>query len=179
MSGSRHLWARFWRATRLALAFWRRSIQARVVVMTVLMSIIVVTCVGWILMGQTRQGLLDHRVSVVLGEVDAETTDARTRLAAASGTEVNATSQQSDLVEPIIERGQSRGYGVVLAGPEGEDLPLAQGGGEYTSGLELSSVPITLEAHFDGFAARAHQQENEEGESAPHGARVCSRTRLD
>lgn len=151
----RSLWLRSLRArvlpeVRRAFTFWRRSIQARVVISTVVLSAVIVSIVGWILLQQTRQGLLEHRVDVVLGEVDAELSDARDRLAAASGTEVNASRQQRDLVDPIIERGLSRDYSVVLAGPEGEDLPLRGGGGEYTSGLDLVSVPETLEAHFDG-----------------------------
>lgn len=146
----RDLLARVKPGVRRAFTFWRRSIQARVVISTVVLSAVIVSIVGWILLQQTRQGLLEHRVDVVLGEVEAELGDARDRLAAASGTEVNASRQQRDLVDPIIERGLSRDYSVVLAGPEGEDLPLRGGGGEYTSGLDLVSVPESLEAHFDG-----------------------------
>lgn len=146
----RDLWTRLSPAVRRALTFWRRSIQARVVASTVLLSALVVSAVGWILLQQVRQGLLEHRVDVVLGEVDAEMGDARDRLEAASGREVNVGRQQRDLVDPIIDRGSSRGYSVVLAGPEGEDIPLREGGGEYTSGLDLVSVPEDMEAHFDG-----------------------------
>ncbi|NYI43578.1 two-component system sensor histidine kinase MtrB [Nocardioides aromaticivorans] len=146
----RDLWTRLSPAVRRALTFWRRSIQARVVASTVVLSALVVSAVGWILLQQVRQGLLEHRVDVVLGEVDAEMGDARDRLEAASGREVNVGRQQRDLVDPIIDRGASRGYSVVLAGPEGEDIPLREGGGEYTSGLDLVSVPEDMEAHFDG-----------------------------
>lgn len=146
----RDLWARLSPAVRRALTFWRRSIQARVVASTVVLSALVVSAVGWILLQQVRQGLLEHRVDVVLGEVDNEMGDARDRLEAASGREVNVGRQQRDLVDPIIDRGSSRGYSVVLAGPEGEDIPLREGGGEYTSGLDLVSIPEDLEAHFDG-----------------------------
>ncbi len=116
---------------------------------TVVLSAVVVSGVGWILLQQTRDGLLRHRSEVVLGEVDAEVADAQDRLEAASGREVNASQQQRDLVDPIIERGASRGYAVVLAGPEGEDPALRTGGGEYTSGLDLVSIPTSLEEHFD------------------------------
>ncbi|WP_408896318.1 MtrAB system histidine kinase MtrB [Nocardioides sp. R1-1] len=150
LDGLRACWA--WVAPRLrrGLTFWRRSIQARVVVSTVVLSAVVISGVGWILLQQTRDGLLRHRVELVLGEVDAEVTDAEVRLEAASGREVNASGQQQrDLVDPIIERGDSRGYAVVLAGPEGADRPLRTGGGEYTSGLDLVSIPASLEEHFD------------------------------
>lgn len=134
---------------RWALTFWRRSIQARVVVSTLLLSAIVISAVGWLLLQQTRDGLLRHRAEVVVGEVDAEVADTRDRLSAASGTEVNASVQRADLIDPIIDAGESRGYYVVLGGPEGADNELADGGAHRTSGLELSSVPRQLEAHFD------------------------------
>lgn len=135
---------------RRALTFWRRSIQARVVVSTVLLSALVVSAVGWLLLQQTRDGLVRHRVDVVLSEVDAEMVATQGRLSGVSGTEVNVSKQKRDLVDPMIDDGESRGYSVVLAGPEGSDLPLDEGGGRYTSGLDLSSVPDDLEEHFDG-----------------------------
>ncbi|MEQ6903547.1 MtrAB system histidine kinase MtrB [Nocardioides sp. YIM 152588] len=135
---------------RRALTIWRRSIQARVVVGTVVMSVIVVSAVGWLLLQQTRDGVVRHRVDVVLGEVDAEIGDAEDRLAAASGTEVNVSRQQRDLIDPIIERGDSRGYYVVLSGPEGDGTSLSDGGAVSSGGLDLSSVPGDLEDHFEG-----------------------------
>ncbi len=135
---------------RRALTFWRRSIQARVVVSTVVLSAAVTSGVGWLLLQQTRDGLVDHRVEVVLGEVEAEMADTEERLAAASGTEVNVFKQQQDLVEPIIDSGESRGFAVVLGGPEEIGLSLDDGGGRYTSGLDLDSVPRGLEEHFGG-----------------------------
>lgn len=137
-------------AIRRALTFWRRSIQARVVVSTVVLTAVVISAVGWLLLQQTRDGLVRHRVDVVLSEVDAEMAYTRGRLAGASGTEVNVGKQQRDLIDPIIEGGESRGYYVVLGGPEGADLPLSEGGGKYTGGLDVSSVPTSLETHFDG-----------------------------
>ncbi len=140
---------------RRALTFWRRSIQARVVASTVVLSAVVVSIVGWYLLQQTRQGLLDHRVAAVVGEANNETTEARNRLAAAPGTDIDAASQQRELVEPIIERGLTRGFDVVLAGPVGEGGRIADGGAESTPGLDLASVPASLEGHFDRIAGTA------------------------
>ena len=67
-------------AVRRALTFWRRSIQARVVASTVVLSAVVVTAVGWVLLQQTQQGLLDHRVDAVLAEVDTAMADANEQL---------------------------------------------------------------------------------------------------
>ena len=63
-------------------AFWRRSVQARVVVSTVLLSAAVVGVVGWFLIQQTRDGLLENRVDAVVQEAEGETVAARAGLAA-------------------------------------------------------------------------------------------------
>ena len=82
-------------------AFWRRSVQARVVVSTVLLSAAVVGIVGWFLMQQTRDGLLDHRVEAVVQEAEGETAAARAALAATPGIDADESAQQQALVEPI------------------------------------------------------------------------------
>ena len=143
-------------ALRRGLTFWRRSIQARVVASTVLLSAVVVGIVGWVLLQQTRDGLLDNRVEAVVAEANNETTEARSRLQAAPGTDIDSSSQQRDLVEPIIQRGATRGFSVVLAGPVGDtDSRIADGGAKFTPGLDTDSVPVVLQEHFDAPAATA------------------------
>jgi two-component system sensor histidine kinase MtrB len=138
---------------RRVLTVWRRSIQARVVVSTVLLSAVAVSAVGWLLLQQVRDGLLQHRVDAVLAETATEVADARDRLSAASSVDVDASGQQRDLVEPIIQRGATRGFGVVMAGPidRAEDDPggrIADGGAEFSPGLDTASVPVRIEDHF-------------------------------
>ena len=143
-------------ALRRGLTFWRRSIQARVVASTVLLSAVVVGIVGWVLLQQTRDGLLDNRVEAVVAEANNETTEARSRLQAAPGTDIDSSSQQRDLVEPIIQRGATRGFSVVLAGPVGDtESRIADGGAKFTPGLDTDSVPVVLQEHFDAPAATA------------------------
>src|SRR6478735_10283710 len=101
---------------RRGLTFWRRSIQARVVASTVLLSVVVISVVGWYLIRQVRDGLLDHRVNAVVAEANNETAEARKNLEAVLGTDADVTSQQSELAEPIIQRGDTRGFWVVLSG---------------------------------------------------------------
>ncbi|MDP3894806.1 MtrAB system histidine kinase MtrB [Nocardioides sp.] len=136
------------RALRRGLTFWRRSIQARVVVSTVLLSFTIVSVVGWILLQQTRDGLLDHRVEAVVAEANNETAEAERRLAAAPGTEFQPAEQRSQLVEPIIERGATRGFSVVLAGP-------GWGGEIFSQGLDTNSVPASLREHFESASGTA------------------------
>lgn len=129
-----------------ALTFWRRSVQARVVASTVLLSFAVVTVVGWFMLGQTREGLLDNRVETVVAEVENETAEAERRLAAAQGTEFEPAEQRAQLVEPLIVRGAARGFSVMLSGP---------GGQIRTEGLDTTSVPASLRAHFEDSATTA------------------------
>ena len=140
-------------AVRRGLTFWRRSIQARVVVSTVLLSAVVISAVGWFLLQQTREGLLNYRVENVVGEAGNETADARDRLDRAAG-EADVGLQLGELIEPIIRRGEARGFAVLLAGPVGE-TSISEGGARYTPGLDKSSVPVRLEQHFDRVARTA------------------------
>ncbi|HEY9562722.1 MAG TPA: MtrAB system histidine kinase MtrB [Nocardioides sp.] len=132
------------------LTFWRRSIQARVVMSTMLLSALVVTVVGWFLLQQTRDGLVDARVDRVLAEAANETEDARARLAAVPGANDEASLQLRQLIEPIIARGASRGFEVVVNGPLGDEpTVLAASGPRYSPGLDLDSVPDELIDQLD------------------------------
>jgi two-component system sensor histidine kinase MtrB len=136
-------------------AFWRRSVQARVVLSTLVLSALVVGVVGWFLIQQTRDGLLDHRVDAVVAEAEAETEAARATLTAQLGVDTNESAQQESLLQPLRARGATRGFAVVLSSPISEGLRLADGGAKFTEGLDLTSVPETLEARFDSVAPTA------------------------
>ena len=136
-------------ALRRGLTFWRRSIQARVVASTVILTAVVIAVVGWLLLQQTREGLLDNRVKAVTAEVADEVQEANTRLTSASGQDVDPSVQRSDLTELIIARGATRGYGVVVAGPAEEGVRIAAGGTVRSSHFAATSVPASLERHFD------------------------------
>ncbi len=132
-------------AVRRGLTVWRRSIQVRVVASTVLLSAVVVSIVGWFLLQQTRDGLLQHRVDAVVAEARTETAEARTRLSFALGRNVDAPGQQQELVEPIIERGATRGFAVILSPPVESGGTLATGGAKFTRNLDRTTVPAALE----------------------------------
>ncbi|MCH1866449.1 MtrAB system histidine kinase MtrB [Nocardioides sp. CFH 31398] len=144
------------RSLRAGLTVWRRSIQVRVVASTMALSALVVGAVGWFLLQQTRDGLLDDRVEAVVAEAANETAEAQDRLLAASGTDADAAGQRVQLIEPIVNRGEARGFAVVLAGPTeaGESLSEA-GDTQFTPGLDVSSVPPALVAHFSDSSAPA------------------------
>ncbi len=136
-------------SVRRGLTFWRRSIQARVVASTLILSAGVVSVVGWFLLQQTRDGLLEHRVDAVVAEANDETAEARDLLKSAPGIDNDAFGQQRQLAGTIIQRGETRGFSVVLVGPTSPGSRIADGGAIVTRGLDTGSVPISLEAHFD------------------------------
>ena len=137
-------------ALRRGLTFWRRSIQARVVVSTVLLSTVVVLAVGWFLLRQVQQGLLDHRVETVLREAGNENQAAADRLGAAPGIDTNANQQASQvLMAPAYNSGQARGFSVVMAGPGAHDTSLEKRATSLTPGLDLASVPQSLVDRMD------------------------------
>jgi len=128
-------------ALRRGLTFWRRSIQARVVVSTVLLSTVVVLAVGWFLLRQVQHGLLDHRVETVLHEVGSENQAATARLKAA-GIDTDANRQAASvLFAPIYDSGVARGFSAVMAGPGPSNSSLEQRGTQLTPQLDLASVP--------------------------------------
>ncbi|WP_370249247.1 ATP-binding protein [Nocardioides sp.] len=135
---------------RRALTFWRRSTQLRVLVSTLVLSALVVSAVSWFLLRQTRDGLLDHRVDAVVAEAGSETRDAEALLAGASPGDVDVDKQVRDLADPIIARGLTRGFDVVLTGPVdpapgATEVPSSPQVSLSTAGLDVArSVPAAL-----------------------------------
>ncbi len=142
-------------AVRRGPTFWRRSVQARVVASTLLLAAGVVLVVGWFLIEQTRAGLLDHRVGAVVADAENETQEARTKLSFAPGLDDDAATQLEELVRPVIARGATRGFAVVLSPPAGEGMRVVDGGAKFTQGLDLASVPENLQEHFEEDATTA------------------------
>ncbi len=133
---------------RLHWTFWRRSIQARVVVSTILLSAVVVTLVGIVLLGQITDGLVDAKTDTSVDEATRGTIDAQRRLSGASGTDFDSGAQLDQLVRGIVQRGQVQGYDVVLTGPvAGSSEGVAAGSGTRNSqGVRSDSIPAGLRA---------------------------------
>ena len=134
---------------RRALTFWRRSTQARVVASTVVLCAVVISAVGWYLLRQTRDGLLDHRVSTVAAEAAGEVSEAQVRLTEAVS-DSNAPEQLRLLADQMIGSGETRGFSVVVAGPVDDGLPVEDGLAYSTAGLDLAaSIPSSLERRLE------------------------------
>jgi two-component system sensor histidine kinase MtrB len=139
---------------RRALTFWRRSIQARVVASTVVLSAVVVTAVGWVLLQQTQRGLLDHRVDAVLTEVGTAMADANEQLEGASTTGGDPDEQKRLLAKRFQQRGSSRGFNFIISEDVGATAKVGEGA-FFTPGLETESVPVSLRQHFTEVAESA------------------------
>jgi len=86
-----------------------------VIIGTLVLSSVVVTLVGWMLMQQVTTGLLAARVRVVVAATAATSSEAEATLSAADPA-TNTSELYSQLTEDIADRGGAAGtYGVVLA----------------------------------------------------------------
>ena len=144
------------RSCGTAPAFWRRSVQARVVRQhrAALRARWSASSAGSS-SSRPATGCWRTASTPVVQEAEGETEAAR----AAAGRDARASTstspaQQQALVEPIQARGaHARGFAVILSPPIGEGVRLADGGAKFTEGLDLASVPESLEARFDSLSA--------------------------
>ena len=128
---------------RRVATVWRRSIQARVVISTLLLSAVVVSLVGWVLLQQITDGLVRSRTDSAVNETTRATAEAQRRLSAANGNDFDASTQLTQLVATLVSRGSVQGYEIVLTGPiAGSSSGVAAGTGtSNTPGVLPDSIP--------------------------------------
>ena len=131
---------------RRAVTVWRRSIQARVVISTMLLSAAVVFLVGWVLVHQVTDGLVASKTETSVAEATRATAEAQRRLSAANGNDFNASTQLNQLVSTLVSRGTVQGYEIVLTGPiAGSSATVTAGAGtSNTPGVLSDSIPERL-----------------------------------
>jgi two-component system, OmpR family, sensor histidine kinase MtrB len=131
---------------RRAVTVWRRSIQARVVISVLLLSAVVVSLVGWVLLQQITDGLVGAKTESAVDETTRATVEAQDLLSAASGNDFDASTQLAQLGSTLVSRGSVQGYAVVLAGPiAGSASGLSAGQGtSSTPGVLSDSIPERL-----------------------------------
>lgn len=142
------------------MRLWRRNIQLRVVVTTLVMSLGVVLLLGFVVIGQVRNGLLDAKVKASQSQATGGFAVAKQRAdEAAAGTaddgatvderaEQNVTPWMSDLVSSLSSGGQGAFEVVTLPVSAGSDTG---GRGRRASGeVDLTaSVPEALRERID------------------------------
>jgi len=100
-------------------AIWRRSIQARVVTSTIVLSTLVISLTGWALLRDVAGGLADSRRVGAISEARSGFDYAQTQLDAAVETEPATQSHTlTQMVDQLTSaRGAKRTYELVLEGP--------------------------------------------------------------
>ncbi|CAM5720660.1 Sensor histidine kinase MtrB OS=Streptomyces alboniger OX=132473 GN=CP975_13700 PE=4 SV=1 [Streptomyces alboniger] len=141
------------------MRLWRRNIQLKVVVTTLLMSLGVVLLLGFVVIGQVRNGLLDAKVKASQSQATGGFAVAKQKAdEAAAGTgddgtpvddraEQNVSPWMGDLVESLSSGGQGAFDVVTL--PAGDDS--GGGRGPRASGYVVpsASVPEGLRERVD------------------------------
>ena len=94
-----------------------RSIQLRIVAGTLLMSAVVVLLIGWVMMNQVTEGVLDSRRQGARTEAAAQIRDTQAQLDAADSTAQDTGVLLNQLVSENVTRGADSLYDVVLLIP--------------------------------------------------------------
>lgn len=150
------------------MRLWRRNIQLKVVVTTLLMSLGVVLLLGFVVIGQVRNGLLDAKVKASQSQatggfaVAKQQAEEAVSVTGDDGTAVDGRPSQSviqwmsDLVESLSSGGQGAFDVVTL--PAGDES--GSGRGPRASGEvnPTASVPAALRERIDasGSAAQSY-----------------------
>jgi two-component system, OmpR family, sensor histidine kinase MtrB len=133
-----------WRALRAA---WRRSLQARVVIGTLLLSALVVALVGWMLLGQVTSGLVEGKRQAALSEAASGFDTAQDQLDAADPNDFDPGALLQDLFENLSSRGGASGmYDVLLFGPVDAPAGSVSPGGQFlpSGGVDQGDIPDDL-----------------------------------
>ena len=125
---------------------WRRSIQARVVTSTIVLSTLVVALTGWALLRDVAGGLADSRREAAISEARSGFDYAQTQLDATVEAEPTTQSQAlTQMVDSLTRsRGATRTYELVLEGPlltEDKAVPIRS-----SAAIRPSSLPADLAA---------------------------------
>lgn len=107
------------RLMRSLAGVWRRSIQARVVTSTIVLSALVISLTGWALLRDVAAGLADNRRTAAISEARSGFESAQQQIDAAVETEPSAQSQTlTQMIDSLTSsRGAKRTYELVLEGP--------------------------------------------------------------
>ncbi|MFF8955702.1 MtrAB system histidine kinase MtrB [Streptomyces sp. NPDC014894] len=138
-----------------AVRLWRRNIQLRIVVTTLLMSLGVVVLLGFVVIGQVRNGLLDAKAKAAQSQAAGGFAVARERASepadpggqdgpGADDGGAATSSWRSDLVEQLASGGQGA-FNVVALSAESEDVG-SNRGPRTSGGVDIASIPESLRA---------------------------------
>jgi len=124
---------------------WRRSIQVRIVAGTLLMSAVVVFLVGWVMMNQVTEGVLQSRRDGARAEAAAEIRGTQTELDATDPTRMSIDSLLTQIVTANANRGGGGLFDVALLVPTNAPSPSTTAD-RTSKNVDASSVPAELRA---------------------------------
>ncbi|WP_169331708.1 MtrAB system histidine kinase MtrB [Streptomyces somaliensis] len=136
-----------------ALRLWRRNIQLRVVVATLLMSLGVVLLLGFVVIGQVRNGLLDAKERAAQSQAAGGFSAAQDEASAATGSaptggdttgtpSSSLLNWRSDLVVQLASGGAGAFDVVALSSDSAGTAPSR--GARASGGVEVESIPVAL-----------------------------------
>ncbi|ADB30720.1 histidine kinase [Kribbella flavida DSM 17836] len=152
---------------------WRRSIQARIVTGTLLMSTVVLILVGWVMMSQVTDGVLESRRTSAQAEAAAQLTALTNSINAADPATI--TQNLSQLVQSSNRAGL---YDVVLMPTDTSGSTLIQ----QTGGVESSSVPHELQSSVSSDESKlfdTYTEINYDGQASAPGLAIGSQVRVN
>jgi two-component system sensor histidine kinase MtrB len=137
------------------MRLWRRNIQLRIVVTTLLMSLSVVLLLGFVVIGQVRNGLLDAKVKASQSQATGGFTVAQQRADGAASAAGNESTDSGDRVQNVGERmtnlvsslssGGQGAFDVVTLSPASADGETGELGPRASGGVAWDlSVPVEL-----------------------------------
>lgn len=135
---------------RSLTGWWHRSIQARVVTSTILLSALVISLTGWALLNDVASGLADNRRTAAISEARSGFDYAQEQIDAAVESEPATQSQTlTQMVDSLTSsRGAKRTYELVLKGP------LSSGSGQVpvrsSAAITDGSLPKELATQVEG-----------------------------
>ncbi|MGH3365918.1 MAG: MtrAB system histidine kinase MtrB [Nocardioidaceae bacterium] len=131
----------------LVRSAWRRSLQARVVINTLLLSTLVVALVGWLLLSQVTAGLVEGKRAAALSEAASGFETAQDQLDAADPNDFDPGQLLPDLFDNLSSRGDASGqYEVLLRGPINTpvDSGVSPAGSLFLPGVNPENIPDDL-----------------------------------
>ncbi|MBW9213723.1 HAMP domain-containing histidine kinase [Mumia sp. zg.B53] len=128
-----------------AVSLWRRSIQARVVITTMVISALVIGGVGWLMLQGVADGMVEARRNVALSEARAGFSAAQQTLDVSAISDASAeTDVLRTLVTDLASRsGSPPSYQVLLEGPL-DGTGNADAAVVSSSGIASQSIPDDL-----------------------------------
>ncbi|WP_411573931.1 MtrAB system histidine kinase MtrB [Streptomyces fradiae] len=136
-----------------AVRLWRRNIQLRVVAATLLMSLGVVLLLGFVVMGQVRNGLLDAKERAAQSQAAGGFSAAQEEASAATGSAPadadtpgapsrSLLNWRSDLVVQLASGGAGAFDVVALSSDSAGTAPSR--GARASGGVKVESIPVAL-----------------------------------